>query len=161
MATPPNKCLRGNVRITAAAAANLVTSVDVPIAIFMHASMIGAKADIAYQRLNGDWVEITRATASNAQYEHPLALMVNETAREAAVVNQMGVKAWNVMQFQKWANENIYNFFKDMVAAPATGTPSGDVVTGDNFIDVVNASLADHFVLIDTNGDGILEFHGK
>ena len=161
MANPPSKCLRGIMRITAAAAANLVTNIDVPIAIFMHASMVGAKVDVAYQRANGDWVEISKATASNAQYEHPMALMVNETAKEAGVINQMGVKAWNVMQFQKWANDNIYNFFKDMVAAPATGTASGNVVTGDNLIDVVNASLADHFVLLDTNGDGILEFHGK
>ena len=166
MASPPSKCLRGIVKITEAAAANLVTSVNVPVAVFMHASMIGTKVDIAYQRLNGDWVEITKAMASNAQYEHPMAWLVSETAAEAKVVNQMGVKAWMVMQFQKWANDNLYNFFKGLVAAPvpvtASTPPAVDtVVTGDNLIDVINAGFADYFVLLDTNGDGILEFHGK
>lgn len=159
MATPPNKCLRGVVRIPAAAAANLASSTDVPIAAFIYASNMGIKPELTYQKSNGDWVEISRPSTTPGIYEHPMTMMQSEAAAEAAIINQIGVKAWNVQKFQQWASDNLYAFFKPLVGATAS-SPTG-AVTSDNLIDAVNASLADHFIFIDTNGDGVPEFHGK
>jgi len=94
-------------------------------------------------------------------------MLPSEAAAEAEIINRIGIAAWNVQQFQKWAIDNMFAFFKDLVAPPAVvtppnGTPSTpQIVTKDNFIEMVNASLFEHFHLLDTNGDGVPEFHGK
>lgn len=161
MATPPNKCLRGVVRISAVAAANLATSVDVPVAVFIYASNMGIKPELTYQKLNGDWVEISRPSTIPGIYEHPMTMMPGEAAAEAAIINQIGAKAWNVQKFQQWASDNMYAFFKPLVGDAAPPAPPVGDVTASNLIDVVNASLADDFVFLDTNSDGVPEFHGK
>lgn len=159
MATPPNKCLRGIVRIPAAAAANFATNIDVPVAVFIYASVMGIKPEVSYQKANGDWVEISKPSTTPGIYEHPMAMLPGEAAAEAAIINEIGVKAWNVQKFQQWVSDNLYAFFKPLVGA-AVPSPTGEV-TKDNIIDAVNASLADHFIFLDTNGDGVPEFHGK
>jgi len=158
--SPPMKCLRGTIRITPDAAATLATKTDVPVAIGFYRSMIGFKPEIWYQRLNGDWIELTRAGAAPGIYEHPTAMIPSEAGAEAEIANQKGIVMWNADKLQQWANDNLYAFFKGMVSTP-TGAPGNAKITGDTLIDVANASLADHFHLIDTNGDGLPEFHGK
>lgn len=162
MATPPNKCLRGFVTVSATAAANLATNINVPVAAFIYASNVGIKPELTYQKANGDWVEISRPSTTPGIYEHPMAMLSGELQPVCDVINSIGIKMWNVQQFQQWASDNMYAFFKSLVSAPATGT-AGDpaLVTPNNFIDAVNGSLSDHFHFFDTNGDGIPEFHGK
>lgn len=157
MATPPNKCLRGVVRIPAAAAANIGTSIDVPVAVFLYHSNIGIKPELSYQKINADWVEISKPGLGT--YDHPMAMIPSEATAEAAIINQIGVKAWTVNQLQQWANDNIYAFFKPLIGD--TGATPNMPVTGDTLVNAVNASLSDHFIFLDTNGDGIPEFHGR
>lgn len=163
--SPPLKCLRGTVRIRDDAAAALGTNINVPVAIAIYPSNIGIKPECWYQRAGGDWIEISRAGSGTAGiYEHPMAILgASETQYVCDEINRVGVKMWAVQQFQQWASDNLYNFFKPLAPVPGVQTPSGEAakVTPDTLIGAVNAGLADFFVLLDTNGDGIPEFHGK
>lgn len=160
--SPPVKCLRGIVRVSPAGASAISSSLDVPVAIGLYPSNIGIKPEIWYQRSNGDWIEVSRAGSGVPGIsEHPMTLISSDADAEAAVINQIGVKMWTVQKLQQWANDNLYAFFKPLVSAPATGGVTGGPVTGGTLMAAVNDALAEMFVLVDTNADGIPEFHGK
>ncbi len=162
MASPPAKCLRGIVRIPAAGAAIIGSNLDVPIAAFMWDSAIGDKQELQYQRADGVWVDISANSPVPGISEGVVWTDSDPSpgGRVYAVneINTIGVKEWTVRNFQNWATANLYAFFKPLMQGGGTG---GGPTTEGSFVTDVNASLADQFIFLDTNADGIPEFHGK
>lgn len=156
--SPPARCLRGIFPITAAAASTLGTSPNVPVAVYLYDSQIGQKPEMSYQKLDGTWVEISKPSTTPGIAEAE-AIWDGEVQGVCDRINQIGMKMWIAERLQTWANGNAYAFFKDIVgSAPVTGDGP---VTPANFLDRVNAGLDEHMIWIDTNGDGVPEFHGK
>lgn len=158
MPSPPARCLRGTINITAVAASALGTAQTVPLAVYLYDSAIGHKPELAYQKLDSSWVEISKPSTTPGIYEAP-PIFDGEVQGECDTINSTGIIMWTAARLQQWASDNTYAFFKDIVGnAPIPGTGP---VTPANFLDRVNASLADDFQFLDTNGDGVPEFHGK
>lgn len=159
---PPNKCLRGIVRLPLAAAAIIGSNTDCPIVAYVWDSQIGDKQELQYQKADGTWVDISRGSTTPGITEGTVWQdgSPNEGGRQRAVdeINAIGIKEWNVRKFQKWVNDNLYAFFNPLIAAAqATSRPTTELT----FVDDVNSALADMFLFFDTNNDGIPEFHGK
>lgn len=156
--SPPARCLRGTVGITAVAASSLGTAQNVPIAVYLYDSQIGFKPELAYQKLDSSWVEISKPSTTPGIYE-ATPIFDSEVQGQCDRINQMGIKMWTADRLQKWASDNMYAFFKDIVGN--SPIPGEGPVTPANFVDRINAALADEFIFLDTNADDVPEFHGK
>lgn len=162
MSSPPAKCLRGIVKLPASGAATIGANVDCPIAAYVWDSQIGDKQELQYQKADGTWVDISKPSTTPGIKEGAVWFdgSPNQGGRLLAVneINAMGIKEWTVRNFQQWASDNLYAFFKPLMAASQGGSAP---TTEQTFVPDVNAALGDMFIFLDTNNDGIPEFHGK
>lgn len=155
MPTPPIKCLRGVITVPAAVASQLSTAQQIPTTVFLDNNFIGIQWTVAIQLLNGNWVDIsTNSTLPGvSDGEAYFGIAIDNAVQE---INQMGIKQWILGKAQTWASANIYGYF-----SPLINGAGSDPITANNFREKVNAALDDMFILLDTNGDGMPEFHGK
>lgn len=156
---PPAKCLLGNVNVPLAAAQRRgATTTPIPVAIWLQDTPIGDQWFICIQ-IAGTWRDIS-VPSTVPNISDGKVYWDGERSGIIAEINQIGMKGWILREIQEWASKLLYAEFKDDIAV-ANPTAPQISLSVDNFVDQVNAALPAFFVLLDTNGDGVPEFHGK
>lgn len=152
---PPVKSLRGVVRVSqAAAAARGSSTPDIPCALWMAQTPVGRQWHLCI-KLDSGWKEISVPGGGRPGISDGPTYSYDVKDYYAEEIRTMGVKAWILREVQTWASGVLYGEFSGDVAT------SPSAITGDNFDQHVNDALASQFVFLDTNNDGIPEFHGK